>query len=205
MESAMTKFGGPLQRPAPEGSLTIEVAGVQWWWRVRYRNVSDDDDGLASVELANEIVLPIDQPIQFVLTSEDVIHSFWIPALGGKMDMIPGRETRLTLLPLREGVYRGVCAEYCGAAHAQMAIPQSPSVNYVLPQTPVAPPSPAATELTPEELTNIRVYEIANRGVVNINTKFESFERFFGMMVATPGRRRSQTYTELAPNCALAR
>jgi S1-C subfamily serine protease len=68
-----------------------------------------------------------------------------------------------------------------------VAIPQSPSVNYALPQLPVAPPSPAATELTPEELTNIRVYEIANRGVVNINTKFESFERFFGMMVATPG------------------
>jgi S1-C subfamily serine protease len=73
------------------------------------------------------------------------------------------------------------------AALAQVAIPQSPSVNYALPQLPVAPPSPAATELTPEELTNIRVYEIANRGVVNINTKFESFERFFGMMVATPG------------------
>ena len=63
----------------------------------------------------------VGEPVEFQLESPDVIHSFWIPALGGKMDMIPGRTTRLALEPTRPGVFRGVCAEYCGTAHALMA------------------------------------------------------------------------------------
>jgi cytochrome c oxidase subunit II len=105
-----------LLAPAPEGSLRITVIGEQWWWRVRYTPA----DG-APFELANEIRLPVGEPVQFELEGPDVIHSFWIPALGGKMDMIPGRRTRLTLEPTRTGVFRGVCAEYCGASHALMA------------------------------------------------------------------------------------
>ncbi len=105
-----------LQRPAAEGSQIIEVAGVRWWWRVAYRL----PDG-STVETANEIHLPVDEAIEFKLTSEDVIHSFWIPSLGGKMDMMPGRENRLKLVPNKVGRYRGVCAEFCGTAHAQMA------------------------------------------------------------------------------------
>ncbi|WP_168567111.1 cytochrome c oxidase subunit II [Crateriforma spongiae] len=105
-----------LQRPAPEGSQVVEVVGVRWWWRVRYRL----EDG-STIETANEIHLPVDEEVEFKLTSEDVIHSFWIPALGGKTDMIPGRENRLKLYPTKQGVYRGVCAEFCGAAHAQMS------------------------------------------------------------------------------------
>jgi len=105
-----------LQRPAPAGSQVVEVVGVRWWWRVRYRL----PDG-GTVETANEIHLPADEAAEFKLTSEDVIHSFWIPSLGGKMDMIPGRENRLKLFPTKVGVYRGVCAEFCGAAHAQMS------------------------------------------------------------------------------------
>ncbi len=104
-----------LHRPAPEGSLTIEVAGVRWWWRVTYT-----DEAGERIETANEIYLPVDQPVEFKLTSEDVIHSFWIPSLGGKVDMMPGRTNRLKLHPTREGVFSGVCAEYCGTAHAQM-------------------------------------------------------------------------------------
>ena len=105
-----------LQRPAPAGSQVVEVVGVRWWWRVRYRL----PDG-GTVETANEIHLPVDEAVEFKLTSEDVIHSFWIPSLGGKMDMVPGRENRLKLFPTKVGVYRGVCAEFCGAAHAQMS------------------------------------------------------------------------------------
>lgn len=105
-----------LLAPAPEGALKISVTGEQWWWRVRYQPA----DG-GPVELANEIRLPLGEPVTFELESPDVIHSFWIPALGGKMDMIPGRRTRLTLEPTRTGVFRGVCAEYCGASHALMA------------------------------------------------------------------------------------
>ncbi|QDV42386.1 Cytochrome c oxidase subunit 2 precursor [Stieleria neptunia] len=105
-----------LHQPAPKASLTIDVSGVRWWWRIGYRTGEN-----GRVETANEIRLPVDQPVEFKLRSEDVIHSFWIPALGGKVDMIPGRETRLKLHPNRVGRFRGACAEYCGTAHAQMA------------------------------------------------------------------------------------
>ena len=102
--------------PAPPGSLKIAVSGEQWWWRVHYL-----PPGRAPIPLANEIRLPVGEPVEFHLESPDVIHSFWIPPLGGKMDMIPGRKTRLVLTPTKTGVFRGACAEYCGASHAWMA------------------------------------------------------------------------------------
>lgn len=105
-----------LLAPAPPGSLRIEVSGEQWWWRVRYSPAGQDP-----ITVANEIRLPVGEPVEFHLESPDVIHSFWIPPLGGKMDMIPGRKTRLVLTPSRTGTFRGVCAEYCGASHALMA------------------------------------------------------------------------------------
>lgn len=105
-----------LLAPAPDGTLRIAVTGEQWWWRVRYHPPVG-----APIDLANEIRLPVGEPVEFELDSPDVIHSFWIPALGGKMDMIPGRRTRLLLEPTRTGTFRGVCAEYCGTAHALMA------------------------------------------------------------------------------------
>ncbi len=97
--------------------LQIHVHGEQWWWRVAYRT----PDQIEPVISANEIHLPAGQAVEFVLTSADVIHSFWIPSIGGKLDMIPGRTTRLLLEATRPGVYRGVCAEYCGTSHAKMA------------------------------------------------------------------------------------
>jgi cytochrome c oxidase subunit 2 len=107
-----------LVAPAPEGSLKIAVTGEQWWWRVRYM-----PPGRSPIDLANEIRLPVGEPVEFELDSGNVIHSFWIPPLGGKMDMIPGRRTRLSLLPTRTGEFRGACAEYCGESHALMAFP----------------------------------------------------------------------------------
>lgn len=101
--------------PAPEGSLRVSVTGEQWWWRISYKSSTGDP-----IVLANEIRLPVGQPVEFQLDSADVIHSFWIPSFGGKVDMIPGRQTRLKLEPTRKGVYRGVCAEYCGTSHALM-------------------------------------------------------------------------------------
>jgi cytochrome c oxidase subunit 2 len=101
---------------APQGSLTIAVTGEQWWWRVRYPRPGRED-----VVLANEVRLPVGEAVQFVLHSDDVIHSFWIPSLGGKMDMIPGRVNYLTLRPTRTGIFRGACAEFCGTSHALMA------------------------------------------------------------------------------------
>jgi cytochrome c oxidase subunit 2 len=104
----------PPLRPLTESDLEIAVSGEQWWWRVRYETPN------GPVELANEIRLPVQRRAGFRLTSPDVIHSFWIPSLGGKMDMIPGRETHLTLEPTRTGHFRGTCAEYCGSSHALM-------------------------------------------------------------------------------------
>jgi cytochrome c oxidase subunit 2 len=101
----------------PPGGLVIAVEGEQWWWRVRYH---PRDSEAAAFELANEIWLPVGERIELRLSSPDVIHSFWVPSLAGKMDMIPGRVTRLALEPARSGRYRGACAEYCGASHAFM-------------------------------------------------------------------------------------
>jgi cytochrome c oxidase subunit II len=103
-------------RPAPTNSLRISVYAEQWWWRIRY-----EPPGRQPFELANRILLPAGEPVEFRLHSRDVIHSFWIPSLGGKMDMIPGRVNRLALFPTKTGSFRGVCAEYCGRSHANMA------------------------------------------------------------------------------------
>lgn len=96
--------------------LLIEVEGEQWWWRVRY--ISPDG---THTETANELRLPRDARVRVRLSSDNVIHSFWIPSLAGKVDMIPGRITQLMLEPTRTGTFRGVCAEYCGTSHAAMA------------------------------------------------------------------------------------
>jgi cytochrome c oxidase subunit 2 len=100
---------------APADALRIHITGKQWWWRVQYAT----PDGF--IETANEVRLPVGQRVELQLTSPDVIHSFWVPSIAGKMDMIPGRLTRLGLEPTRTGVFRGACAEYCGASHALMA------------------------------------------------------------------------------------
>jgi len=102
--------------PAPEGSLRISVHGEQWWWRMRY-----EPPGRQPFELANEVRLPVGEPVEFLLHSNNVIHSFWIPSLGGKVDLIPGRVNRLVLRPTKTGRFRGACAEYCGMGHAHMA------------------------------------------------------------------------------------
>jgi cytochrome c oxidase subunit 2 len=101
---------------APEGALQIAVSGEQWWWRVRYLR-----PGAPPIELANEIRRPVGEPVQFRLDSDNVIHSFWIPSMGGKIDMIPGRVTHLALHPSITGIFRGACAEYCGTSHALMS------------------------------------------------------------------------------------
>jgi len=108
----------------PADAVRIEVIGEQWWWRVAY--------GGAETASANEIRIPVGRPVHFTLKATDVIHSFWVPSLGGKVDMIPGRTTGLRLTAEREGIYRGQCAEYCGGPHALMAfeVVALPSAEY---------------------------------------------------------------------------
>jgi cytochrome c oxidase subunit 2 len=97
-------------------ALRVHVTGKQWWWEVRY-----EDGGTRETTLANELHIPVGRPVELLLDSSDVIHSFWVPALAGKVDMIPGRTTRLVIRSDRAGAFRGQCAEYCGAQHALMA------------------------------------------------------------------------------------
>jgi cytochrome c oxidase subunit 2 len=103
-----------LALPAPGGPVIV-VTGEQWWWRVRY-----DLPGGRSFDTANELRLPVNERIEVQLQSADVIHSFWLPSITGKMDVIPGRLNRIALEPSRTGVFRGACAEYCGRSHARM-------------------------------------------------------------------------------------
>jgi cytochrome c oxidase subunit 2 len=112
-----TRVTDAVMAPPPPGALRIEVEGRQWWWEIRY-----PAGGGALVVAANEIHVPMGAAIDLVVTSPDVIHGFWVPSLGGKIDMMPGRPARLAVRADRPGVYRGQCAEYCGTQHAQMAL-----------------------------------------------------------------------------------
>ena len=107
-----------IARPPTTAAFTIDVAAQRWWWAFRY----NDADSAKAFTTANEIHIPVGEPVRFVLTSPDVIHSFWIPALGGKTDVIPGRANQMWLEADKPGVYRGQCSEYCGLEHAQMAL-----------------------------------------------------------------------------------
>jgi cytochrome c oxidase subunit II len=98
--------------------LTIEVVGHQWWWEIRYR------DSVASrwLTTANELRLPVGRPVQIVGRSADVIHSFWVPNLHGKRDLVPGDESVSWLRADTPGVWYGQCAEFCGHQHAHMRL-----------------------------------------------------------------------------------
>jgi cytochrome c oxidase subunit 2 len=102
----------------PEGAMTVEVVGHRWWWEYRYPD--------AGVITANELVIPVDTPIRLEMTSEDpaadtgVIHSYWVPALAGKQDVVPGRVVTLNMQADEPGRYLGQCTEYCGLSHANM-------------------------------------------------------------------------------------
>jgi cytochrome c oxidase subunit 2 len=106
-------FAGLGQTP-----VQVRVTAQQWWWKVEYRDAVQSNN----VTTANEIHLPVGQPAQLELVSDDVIHSLWIPDLAGKQDLIPGRSADLQLLPRRTGLYRAQCAEFCGLQHAHMAL-----------------------------------------------------------------------------------
>jgi cytochrome c oxidase subunit 2 len=98
-------------------ALQVRVTGHQWWWRIQYR----DPVSGGWIETANELHLPAGRTARITLGSADVIHSFWVPNVAGKMDVIPGRTNVIDVSPHRIGWFRGQCAEFCGAQHAHMA------------------------------------------------------------------------------------
>jgi cytochrome c oxidase subunit 2 len=101
-----------------QNALTIELTGNQWWWHARYVN----DNPQRIVVTANEIHIPVGRPVQIRGTSLDVIHSFWVPNLNGKRDLIPSRITTEWIQADHPGRFRGQCAEFCGLQHAHMAL-----------------------------------------------------------------------------------
>lgn len=107
-----------LTLPQRGEGLVITVEAELWWWRIRYRDAA----GGLEVVSANQIHLPVGRPVTLALLSDNVIHSFWVPALAGKVDMVPGRLHHLRLQASQPGVFRGQCAEFCGAQHARMAL-----------------------------------------------------------------------------------
>jgi cytochrome c oxidase subunit 2 len=104
--------------PARAADLTLQVTASQWWWKIRYLGPQAAD----AFDTANEIHIPVGHPVRVELSSADVIHSFWIPQLAGKTDVIPGKTNVMWLQAARAGVFRGQCGEFCGAQHAHMAM-----------------------------------------------------------------------------------
>ena len=107
-----------VQRPRTEPKLTIDIIGHQWWWQVRYGS----DDHSRVFDTANEIHIPVGEPVQFRVHTNDVIHSFWVPPLGDKLDLIPNQTNTTWLEASQPGTYRGQCSEFCGEQHAHMGL-----------------------------------------------------------------------------------
>lgn len=154
--TALLAYGLWLARAsaAPAGDeQEIAVQGERWWWRVTYR-----DTEATAFSSANEIRVEVGRPVRLALTSADVIHSFWVPALAGKVDLIPGRTNELRFTPARAGTYRGQCAEYCGGPHAMMALrvvamePDDYAKWLASERRPAAPPSDDARVARGREL-----------------------------------------------------
>lgn len=110
-------LGNAISSTPPEDALKIRVTGWMWWWQIEYLDA--DNNPIATT--ANELHIPVGRPVHVLLESADVIHSFWVPQLQGKTDMIPGIVNHSWFTADRPGIFRGQCAEFCGAQHAFMA------------------------------------------------------------------------------------
>jgi cytochrome c oxidase subunit 2 len=106
-----------LARASLENAVQIDVTGHQWWWELTYRGASPSEN----FNGANELHVPVGRPVVLRLKGDDVIHSFWVPNLAGKKDLIPGRTATMSFRADHPGRYRGQCAEFCGFQHAFMA------------------------------------------------------------------------------------
>ncbi len=131
-----------------EKALRIQITGHQWWWEAQYIDPVPSNQ----ITTANEIHIPVGEPVQIIGTSADVIHSVWIPSLAGKKDLIPGHATTMWLQADKPGIYRGQCAEFCGHQHANMALlvmaePRDQfNAWYNSQRLPAAPPSDAMSK-----------------------------------------------------------
>lgn len=185
-----------LARPNIPDELTVHVIGHQWWWEVHYPYVGLNGDGSngdgsngddivddndvendeandeantsGEIITANEIHIPVGRPVRVLLNTEDVIHSFWVPELHGKLDLVPGRTNEMWLQADTPGVYRGVCAEFCGIQHAKMqfVVVAEPWEDYVAWLNAQAQPAAEPTE--PLAVTGAGVFMV--KGCANCHT-----------------------------------
>ena len=148
---ALRAVGAPPRRPA----LTVQVIGHQWWWELRY--VTGEPS--RTVVTANELHVPVGEPVRLELTSADVIHSYWVPALNGKMDLNPGTRNVTWIEADTAGVYRGQCTEYCGTQHTNMAtiVVADPPARFA--EWLAAQAAPAAAPATDEARAGLAVVE----------------------------------------------
>ncbi len=147
----------------PDGAMVVEVIGHRWWWEYRYPD--------AGIITANELVIPVDTPIRLEMRAEEsgsdergVLHSYWVPALAGKQDVIPGRVSTLNMLADEPGRYLGQCAEYCGLSHANMrnravALEQADFDQWVQDQQQPSETAAAFAGLSPQQLEEQAVPE----------------------------------------------
>jgi len=183
------------QATARSDALQVEVIGHQWWWEFRYPQYQ--------VTTANELYLPLGRTVNFTLKSQDVIHSFWIPALNGKRDVIPNRTNYLWFSPDSAGVnaWNGACAEYCGTSHANMrfktfTVAQADFESWAKHQAEAAAPAPGAPlpapttgQVTPNSATNPAVIPGAAGGAqINPNIKSGKTTSNAGPTVPSAGR-----------------
>ena len=134
-----------LNTPGVPGQLTVDVIGHQWWWEFQYQSASPQQ----IVSSPNELHIPTGVRVVLRAASRDVIHSFWVPSLHGKRDLIPGQVTQMWIQADRAGVYRGQCAEFCGTQHARMAFlviaePPDQFAKWIHHQRQPSPPSDAS-------------------------------------------------------------
>jgi cytochrome c oxidase subunit 2 len=133
----------------------VQITGYQWWWSVEYVYPQPN----LRFTTANELHLPVGRPILFKLRGADVIHSFWVPNLHGKTDLIPGRENTTWLQIDKPGIYRGQCAEFCGAQHAHMALVVVAESSDDFERWVVAQREPAPAPTTPAQSRGLNVIE----------------------------------------------
>jgi cytochrome c oxidase subunit II len=111
-------FAGRALARTPPDAMRVRITAHQWWWEIEYLDAVPGQ----RLRTANELHIPVGKPVALELSSDDVIHSFWVPSLNGKKDLIPWYTTSLSLQASRAGTYQGECAEFCGFQHAHMSI-----------------------------------------------------------------------------------
>jgi cytochrome c oxidase subunit 2 len=147
-----------LSRLPASDALHIEMTAQQWWWEARYL----DAQGRTEFAVSSELHVPVGRPVIVTLKSTDVIHTFWVPSLHGKKDMLPGRTTQLLLRADKPGTYRGECAEFCGLQHALMAFSVSADLPEAYARWRTAQQATAAQPSEPEAMQGRQLFLSSN-------------------------------------------